>query len=265
MKKIIFTLALSMLLLSCSSDDDSVTTTNNDANYYPLTVNSTWDYNNTAETGPTNDRMFVNGTEQTNGQTYTNLDCSEPATGFMMGVLSENLVRKDGAKLLINGALGTPVEGFPDITIPLNDVALFDANSASGTTLSTLSDTLMETVMDLPLTINYTSTSVQGATLDTYTAGTTTFNNVLVSTIVLNLSISTSIQIGGSTLSVPLLSPQEVLVVTNYWAADVGLIYSEAEIDYQLEDLGTIGIELPIPTQDNQVSTSTLVDFSIGE
>ena len=263
MKKILM-LLLTVGLIACNSDDDSNDTATITTNYFPTSTNSTWTYSNTDQNGDTEDTMFVNGTEQTNGNTYTNLDTEAAASGFMVGVLTNNLVRRDGGQLIINGELSAPIEGFPEISIPLNDVVLYNANVASGETLSTLSDNFTETIMEIPLTFEYTTTSIQGAALATYTSGTETYTDVIRSRIVLNLSVSTSIVIGATTLVVPILSAQDVLVVDNYYAADTGLVFSEATIDYQLEDISTTGIELPIPESDNQISTATLASFSIG-
>lgn len=263
MKKILM-LLLTVGLIACNSDDDSNDTATITTNYFPTSTNSTWTYSNTDQNGDTEDTMFVNGTEQTNGNTYTNLDTEAAASSFMVGVLTNNLVRRDGGQLIINGELSAPIEGFPEISIPLNDVVLYNANVASGETLSTLSDNFTETIMEIPLTFEYTTTSIQGAALATYTSGTETYTDVIRSRIVLNLSVSTSIVIGATTLVVPILSAQDVLVVDNYYAADTGLVFSEATIDYQLEDISTTGIELPIPESDNQISTATLASFSIG-
>lgn len=263
MKKILM-LLLTVGLIACNSDDDSNDTATITTNYFPTSANSTWTYSNTDQNGDTEDSMFVNGTEQTNGNTYTNLDTEATANGFMVGVLTNNLVRRDGGQLIINGELSAPIEGFPEISIPLNDVVLYNANVATGEALSTLSDNFTETIMEIPLTFEYTTTSIQGAALETYTSGNETYTDVIRSRIVLNLSVSTSIVIGATTLVVPILSAQDVLVVDNYYAADTGLVFSQATIDYQLEDISTTGIELPIPDSDTQVSTTTLASFSIG-
>lgn len=263
MKKILM-LFVAIGLVACNSDDDATESGNNTTNYFPTTANSTWTYNNSSETADTTDQMSVNGTEQTNGNTYTNLDTANPANGFMVSVLTENLVRRDGGKLFINGTLGAPVEGFPTITIPLNDVVLYDANAANGATLSELTGSITETLMDLPLTFQYTSTSLQSESLASYTAGSQTFTDVIKSRIILNLAVSTSIDIGSTTLNVPILSAQDVLVVDNYYAANTGLIFSETTVDYQLEDLSSLGVDLPFPEQETQVSTATLASFSIG-
>ena len=81
----------------------------------------------------------------------------------------------------------------------------------------------------------------------------------------MNLEISTQIQIGGTTLSFPILSSQDVLVVENYYAANIGLVFSKETIDYTLEDLSVIpGLEISIQEQNTTVSTATLTSFEIG-
>ncbi len=198
----------------------------------------------------------------------TNLDATQPSNGLMVSVLADNLVRKSNGQLIINGSLGTPVEGFPEISIPLNDVILFDAN-ATNPELSILSDTLNEDIMldtgeTLPLIINYTSTTFQDAILASYTVGSQTFNDVIESRIVLNLEILAEINIAGTIIELPLLAPQNALVIKNYYAANTGLILSEVTVDYQLSDLGMAGIELPIPSQSTQVTTSSITSFTVN-
>ncbi len=266
--KNIFTLFLAIGLVACNSDDEVNETSINTTNYFPTSANSTWTYNNTDqndETPDTIDEMSVNGTEQNNGNTFTNLDTTAAmANGFMVGVLTDNLVRRDGGQLIINGTLGAPIEGFPAISVPLDNVVLYDANAENGATLSTLTGTITETLMDLPLTFSYTSTSSQVEALATYTNGNQTYTDVIRSRIVLNLAVSTAIEIGNTSLNLPILSAQDVLIVDNYYAAETGLVFSQAVVDYELEDLGSLGVELPIPEQDTQISSATLATFSIG-
>ncbi len=101
-------LSLTMLtlgLISCG-DDDTTPNTNNTAAYFPLNLNSSWSYTNESEDQISQDNMFVVGTQQENGVQYTNLDTQElNSGGFMVGLLTQNLVRNDNGKLIVNGAL----------------------------------------------------------------------------------------------------------------------------------------------------------------
>jgi len=81
----------------------------------------------------------------------------------------------------------------------------------------------------------------------------------------LNLEINTQIQLGGTTLTLPILAPQDVLVVENYYAANIGLVFSRETLDYSLADLSGIpGLEIPFPEQNTTVTTSELTSFEIG-
>jgi hypothetical protein len=262
-----FLLSLSLVttsLISCGNDDnDDNLCCSNTTDYFPLTANSTWAFTNDTENIVTEDNMYVSGTEQSNGVEYTNLETQNGITnGFMVGVLTQNLVRKEIGKLIVNGVLGgVPIEGFPSISIPLDNVVLYDSNVAVGTELNSISDSFEETVMDFPFTISYTSTTIQGETLASYE----TYTDVILSRIVLNLEINTQIQLGGTTLTLPILAPQDVLVVENYYAADIGLVFSRETLDYSLADLSGIpGLEIPFPEQNTTVTTTELTSFEIG-
>ncbi|GEQ86382.1 hypothetical protein ULMS_18900 [Patiriisocius marinistellae] len=266
MKKI-YLFLFAAALISCNSDDDTNTDSSNTSDYFPLTAGATWSYGNENELGTTEDTMFEMGTQQSNGKEYTNLDAIQPSNGLMITVLADNLVRKSNGQFIINGALETPVDGFPEITIPLDDIVLFDANASANTQLSTLSNTLNENIIldtgeVLPLTINYTSTTIQDAILSSYAVGPITYEDVISSRIVLNLEIEVSIDLGGTVINIPLLASQDALVVKNYYAANTGLVFSEVTIDYQLADLGATGIELPIPTESTQVTSTSLISFN---
>lgn len=257
---------LTLGLISCG-EDDTPPSINNTAAYFPLSSNSSWSYTNESENQNNQDNMFVVGTQQENGVQYTNLDTQElNPGGFMVGLLTQNLVRNDSGKLIVNGTLGgVPIEGFPDISITLNNAVLFDPNTLNGTQLNIITGSFEETIMELPIIIEYTSITTQEQILSSYTTNTQTYTDVIQSNIVLNLEISTQVQVGGTTLSLPILSSQDVLVVENYYAANIGLVFSKETVDYTLEDLSGIpGLEIPLPEQNTSVSTATLTSFEIG-
>jgi hypothetical protein len=257
---------LTLGLISCG-DDDTTPNSNNTAAYFPLSSNSSWSYTNESEDQNSQDNMFVVGTQQENGVQYTNLDTQElNSGGFMVALLTQNLVRNDSGKLIVNGTFGgAPIEGFPDISIPLNNAVLFDPNALNGTQLNIITGSFEQTIMDFPIIIEYTSITTQEQVLPSYTTDTQTYTDVIQSNIVLNLEISTEVQVGGTTLSLPILSSQDVLVVENYYAANIGLVFSKETVDYALEDLSGIpGLEIPLPEQNTSISTATLTSFEIG-
>jgi len=62
------------------------------------------------------------------------------------------------------------------------------------------------------------------------------YTEVIHSQLIINASITTDLSIAGFTQQVPLLQSQDVVVIDNYWAKDIGLIKSENQLDYMLED-----------------------------
>ena len=110
---------------------------------------------------------------------------------------------------------------------------------------------------------NWNMEFIQGDILDEGTGAFTT-NKVLTSSIILNLSISTNIEILGTVIVIPILQAQDVIKTTNYFASGVGLIFSESLIEYELEDLSSLGIDLPIPSEDSSSATQNINTYQIG-
>jgi hypothetical protein len=261
-------LFIAVLSFSCSSDDE--TTHNETATpasiYFPLNPNSYWTYSNVSDQGNTSDSLYVSGTQNQNGATYTNLDARIPAIAFMVNLLSQNLVRSNSTEFLLFGELSTPpVEGFPEISIPLDNVVLFDTELPLNSVLSNFNGEIEELINEIPIVIEYTVRTEQKESLESYSVNGHVFNDVKKSLIVVTLAITAEIEVlPGVILPVPILSTQEVLIVSNFFAANVGLISSEALTQYELEDLSGTGIDLPFPTEASTTSTQSIDQFLIG-
>lgn len=266
MKNITY-LLLALFIISCSNSDDDGEgiPVEETFNYFPLTASTYWTYINESDQGTTRDSLYVSGIEELNGLSYTVLNAEQPVTGFMTSLLSESLVRATETILILNGELGAPpVDGFPEITIPLNDIVLYDTQASNGTLLSEFSGEIEQDVDGIPIIIGFTISSVQGETLEN---GYGDFSNVnvLTSKIIVNLSITAAIEIlPGTVISIPILQPQDVVVTTNYFADEIGLINSDTLIEYELEDLSALGIELPFPSEDSRTATQDIDNYFIG-
>lgn len=264
MKKITLLFVL-IIIVSCSTNDDKQEDPVVQVyNYFPLTLSSYWNYNNENEEGIAKDSLYTSSNEVLNGLNYTKFIASEPISGFMTSMMSQNLMRTAESKLFLNGEFGTPlIEGFPDISIPLTDLIIYDKEAENGTLLSEEIGEISEIIDDIPIIINYTISTIQGDILDEGT-GAFSSNKVLTSSIILNLSISTNIEILGTVIVIPILQAQDVIKTTNYFASGVGLIFSESLIEYELEDLSSLGIDLPIPSEDSSSATQNIDTYQIG-
>ena len=261
MKKNIL-LVLVVTFISCSSDDDS---SGNDTvkeifNYFPLTENTYWIYDNEAEQTTSQDSLYIAGIEETNGINYTILGARQPATAFMTTFLSQNKVRATDSQFLLTGEIGTPIDGFPEISIPLDDVILFDKNSNANELLSEYVGEIEQVINEIPVTIIYILKTVEGESFETYLA----YSDVISSKIIVNLAITAEFEVvPGIFLPIPILQEQDVFTVTNYYANGIGLINSETLTEYQLQDLSEFGIELPFPSEDSRTAIQVLSDYNI--
>jgi len=219
-----------------------------------------------SDQGNTSDSLYVNGSQDQNGAIYTNLDARIPAIAFMTNLLSENLVRSNSTEFLLFGELNTPpVEGFPEISIPLNNVVLFDTEAPFNTVLSSFNGEIEELINEFPLVIEYAIRSEQKERLETYSVNGRVFDDVLKSRIVVTLVITAEIEIlPGVILPVPILSTQEVMIVNNFFGTNAGLISSEALTQYELEDLSGTGIDLPFPAEASSMTTQSIDQLVIG-
>jgi len=268
-----------LIFISCSSDDDSsenvseqpdtsTPTTPASDLFFPLLEDSYWTYQNTSDqtTDITRDSIYLSNFEQLNNLTYANLDAEMPISGFMTQILSENILRNTDNELLINGALTTSLfEGLAPISVPLDDFILFDESKDSGTVLNQLNGEIQQDFNGIPLNVDYTITTIQGEQSDNFTTPTgATYTNVLTSQFVASIAISAEIGLAGTIIDIPILLPQNVIVATNSYAQNVGLVFSDLNFSYQLEDFSGLGFTIPIPAMLNTTSIQELDTFSIG-
>lgn len=262
MKKITF-LFITILAFSCSSDDDSTVNDSVDTvfNYFPLTQGTYWTYNNDAEQTITRDSLYIAGVEETNGITYTILGAEQPATAFMTTFLSQNKVRLTDSQFLLTGEIGAPVDGFPEITITLEDLIIFDKDAATDEVLSFLEGEIEQVINKIPVLISYELQTVEGETFNNYLS----FTDVLSSKLIINMAITAEFEVApGIVIPINILASQDILEVTNYYANEIGLIDSETIIEYQLQDLSDFGIELPFPSEDSRTATQVIDTYNIA-
>ena len=236
--------------------------------YFPLTVGSFWNYDNqvTEQQESTRDSLYVSGRETIDNINYYQLNALEPVAGFMINLLSQSSLNTNEYALLLNGEFGTPpVEGFPEISIPLVDLIIYDLDENNGSLLSEFSGEIQEVIEEIPVKIGYTITTVQGEIFEDG-FGDYTNSNVLSSKININLSIVAEYEILGTILDLPILQSQDVIRTTNYFADGIGMIYSDTQVEYELEDLSileTLGITLPFPSEDSSNSSQNLDTYNL--
>lgn len=217
-------------LTACSSDDSNNSENNTDNNYFPVENGQFWVYDVAGEY-PGRDSLYVANDTTINSTSYKKFKTKELAYGFFSTSLAGNGVRKSGDKVLVSGSTNLNlIEGFP-IDLVVNDFVLFKESASNNEELSSMSGTLNYQYDEFPLTFNYKMKSVFSENLTTFTVpGRETYQNVKVVKVIVNLEISTVVGV----FPIAILLPQNVVVSTQYYANNVGMIYSDTSINYSL-------------------------------
>lgn len=251
-------LVLFVLALCTGCDDSSSTST---SAFFPLTTTSAWVYDVKIDAqNAGRDSLFVNGETVINGNTYKNLETKSTPNGFYTNILNNNSVRNEGDKLLITGTTGLAPNEFLPIGIDVTDFVLFKANSNNNAQLDAISGVVEQDLQNLPLKIEYNLKSVFKESLPTYTVpGRESYTNVKVIRLIANLKVTTQyiLPVLNSPITITILSPQDVIVSTQYYAEGIGMIYSKTDVNFQINDFSQFNIVLPIPQQ----GSSTIEEF----
>jgi hypothetical protein len=196
-----------------------------------------------------------------NNEATINLGLGGDAAGFMTNLLSSGTLTTSNGQLIFNGELAAPIDGFPDVTIPITNMIIYDLNVNTAGEMSSNQGQLQEIVSDIPLVIDYVITSNHILTVSEQGANGPI--NYPKTNIVVNLAITAEIEFGGVILPIPILTAQDVIVAENLYETAIGLQSSDVSINYQLEDLSGLGIELPIPSEGSEEAIQDLDTYQI--
>ncbi|HET8886631.1 MAG TPA: hypothetical protein VFM70_09805 [Salinimicrobium sp.] len=262
--KIKLTSLLLMLLVisACSSEDDGPGDTSSDSNYFPLSMDNYWNYDNRSqevgmEEMQSEDSLYV--AEESNNS-YT-LDAEQPVEGLTTSLFANGNMKKNGSQLLYTGSFDFMIEGFESFSIPLQNVVVYDASANAGSELYSVSNTLTETVNSIPFEIEYTVSTTDEGDLASFDVNGVTYEDVISSKFILTLRITTSIEVFGDPIEIPILETQDISVGQNFYAADVGMIQSDVVFSYELEDLSQYPISLPVAQSATVNSSQELTTY----
>lgn len=267
MKKQIFTLfAFTALFYSCSSDDDSGES-GVQTNHFPLTTNNTWEYDVVGQI-PGTDNLYVGDDIVLSGQTYKQMLTTAEPFGFYSSLLRNNGLRNSGSRTLFTGNLNVNLGFELPIDLEVTDFTILKTDANNNETLGTLTGTFTEDLEGTPITVNYTLKATALESLATYTTPTPqseTYTEVKKVKMSLMMSISTSQTIPGTTITIdiPILANQEVVVATQYYAKNIGMVYNFTEIGYDLE-INPADFNLAIPQSANQTTEEFLSSYTVN-
>ena len=279
-------LIATLFFASCSSNDDGDSNNNEPVigDYFPSTVGNLWTYNvesvNQEDSDldyTTTDFMTV-GAQTGNSFTLVANNNLTPAGGTMNAILADGTLAKGESTLSFSGNLELSEEfsNFSLSSISLQNVELYDLNASNNEVLSEFSNTLNEQFdLDgsmIPITINYALITKKISTSNSLTVDGESYSNVIKTKLILSLEVIAALDLlgTGNPSDYNLLPTQDVLIIENYFAENVGLIKSEANQSYVLneglvETLTSLSIDLGLPAESHVENTQELDSYLIAE
>jgi len=258
--KLLYLFLISFLIYSCSDDDSDAPNGNppeEASNYFPLVIGNFWDYENVVispEQGDLVSDETLSLVNSTGGNFEFETDNPMNA-GPMTSALSQGVLNKSGNQLIFTGALGFAVEGFPALNIGLDNAAIYDLDVSLGDVMFSDSGSFQETIEGIPLTFNYEIETIMGESISAYPVNGTSYTDVISSQMVVTLEIKASLFI-----EVTVLPEQEVVTIDNYFAKDIGMVYSETDVNLDFIELD----QIQIPIQDVEFDvTQSLESYSV--
>lgn len=266
MKKTLLLFALGLFIVSCSDDDStdntpSVTT----SAYLPLDAGNYWVYEveSTVVEANGRDSLYVANDTVIGNKTYHKFKTLHLPTGFFTRALRNNGVRAADGKLLLSGSTTINFTEELPFSLSVEDFEIFNENAGNNEELDTETGTIEQEIMGYDVSIDYTLTSTSKNTLATYTAGGQTYTNVKPVEMRLNIEVTVWVVIEGLPNPIPftLINPSDVVVSTQYYAENIGMVHAVTDFNYELEE--TPGFELPMPETGSQHQEEFLVQYNV--
>lgn len=253
--KLIVCIAVHLLfLVSCSTNSDDNTNQNNSLNtsFFPQNNGNWWAYKvQTQLPSFTRDSLYVKSDTLVGGITYKKMKTRFAPNGFFSSTLRNNAIRISGSSLKLSGSIEMSA-GLPSpIVFSVSDFTFFKENANQNDLLDATSGTFQQTIQGYPLTFNYTLSSYFDGSLTSFTTATNkSYVDLIKSKVILNLKITYTLP--GLGLTAVLLQPQDVIISTQYYAKNKGMVYANTDINYTLTTIPGLTLALPANGSQNQ-------------
>ena len=286
LKPVLFLFALSVIV-SCSnetydeSDDPDIDVTDPDPdplNYTPNTLGDYWIYDvesTSADTPAMNftgtDSLYI-ATSTANAFTYQ-ANNGMDALGTMNTLLVDGSLSSSATTLKYTGTLEIPLD-IPLTQMPgINDLTVLDLDAANGDVLSDLSDSFSETLNIqgnmIPIEISYALSTTKENFYPTRSVNGMTYTNVYEATLKLNISVTGTVVIFGTSQTINVIQPQDVLTVRYYYGGDIGLLRAETTQEFQLSNevialIQQLGATGTVTTSSTTTSVEELKNYMVN-
>ncbi|MDB9954062.1 hypothetical protein OAD49_00690 [Flavobacteriaceae bacterium] len=288
LKPILFLLTLSVII-SCSnetydeSDDPDIDVTDPDPvpdplNYTPSTLGDYWIYDveSTSADTPTmnftgTDSLYI-ATSTASAFTYQ-VNNGMDALGTMNALLVNGSLSNSATTLKYTGTLDIPLD-IPLTQMPaINNLTVLDLDAANGDVLSDLSDSFSETLNIqgnmVPIEISYALSTTKENFYPTTSVNGMTYTNVYEATLKLNISVTGTVVIFGTSQTINVIQPQDVLTVRYYYGGDIGLLRAETTQEFQLSNevialIQQLGATGTVTTSSSTTSVEELKSYMVN-
>ncbi len=255
--RILIAFAFVSVLFSCSSDDSG---SGEPTNFLPLESENFWKYNVTLDgTEAGQDHLYV-GNDTLVG--FKIMKTMAQPVGFFSSSLRHNALKIAGGKIKLTGKLGLNLgDAFP-VDIPVENFVMFNESASTNEELGSVDGVIEQTLGEYPLTINYTVKSVNLETLASYTTpapDNKTYTDVKKVKMVMNMEVSTQL-FPAPFPAATVMDSQDVVVSYQYYAKNIGMVYANTVIEYELNELP---VELPFPASGTQNQYEFLDSYDV--
>lgn len=243
MRRLLFFCFTSLALVSCTSDDDEGVG-NPEGDYYPVAVNDYWTYTvEAANSG--RDSLYISGTVELDGRSYLEFGAREPVYGLYTLLVRNNQIRVENGKVYIRGTLEGFREALADLQLELDDVLVLDPSLGSGALLTEISQEVTQPYGEYEITAQATIRTEMMEEQEAVTVNGITYTDVVASVLTVRATAGVSGNLDGIDVTVPVLAEQEVLRMELYFAEGVGLISTQATLQYELSNTDLVNLNLP--------------------
>ena len=276
-----------LVIVSCSNEtyeegdnpDIDVTDPEPDPlDYFPNTLGDYWIYDVESTSSDTplinftgSDSLYI-ATSTANSFTYQ-ANNGMDALGSMNTLLVNGSLSKTTTDLKYTGSLDFPID-IPITQSPaINDLTIIDLDASNGEVLSDLSNSFSETIdiqgTMIPIEISYALTTEKENFYETTSLNGMEYTNVHEAILKLNISVTGEITLFGTSQTINVIQPQDVLTVRYFYAGDIGLVRAETTQGFQLstevilliQQLGATGT---VTTSSTSTSVEELNSFLVN-
>ena len=253
--------------VSCSSNEDDSNTDPVDqiTDYLPLSVGNYWTYDVTTEGVTNRDSLYSSNDTLISGIAHKKFKTLEALPyGFYSTSLKNNGLRVDGGTVKMSGSASFDYGLGTQIAISISNFIILKESGVANEQLSAVTGTFSQTVEGYPLDFTYTLRTVSDGQLASFTSPNgAEYSNVIKTKVILNLKITTTQSIGGFPITVTVLSPQDVVTSTQYYAKGIGMVHTNTNITYQLQEFP--GVTFPFPSSGSQTQQEFLDTYVAEE